>query len=590
MTHIKELELMANKLRIHSLESTTAAGSGHPTTCMSMAEIMSCLFFSEMEKDDEFILSKGHAAPILWAAYAEAGIVNPADLKNLRKFDSVLEGHPTPRMYMVKAATGSLGQGLSVGVGMALAKKLQSNDGRTYVVMGDGEIAEGSVWEAANSAAHYNLNNLCAIVDVNRLAQSGPTMHGHDMNIYKSKFEAFGWDAEIINGHKVKEVLNSLKKAKSSSKPYAILAKTFKGRGVSFLEDEEGWHGKALPKDLLKKALEEIGESKINLESKVQEKKLPKVIYNDFEITKYTPGEMIATRTAFGSALVQLGKKNKNIVVLDGDVKNSTMTERFFKEFPDRSFEMFIAEQNMIGATIGFSALGFIPFTATFGAFLTRAYDFIRMAQYSDANIKIVGSHAGVSIGEDGPSQMGLEDLSMFLAMPDSVIFYPSDAVSTEILVREMAKHRGITYMRTTREKTPVLYDEKEKFEISGLKVLKKSKKDKALVIGAGVTVHEALKAYEALQKKKINIRVIDLYCIKPVDETALQMNAKDCKNKVIVVEDHYSNGIGSVVSVVLGPVRHLYIKHLPRSGKPEQLREKYKIDANAIIEEVMKK
>ncbi|MEM4263637.1 MAG: transketolase [Candidatus Woesearchaeota archaeon] len=584
----KKLELMANKLRIHSLTSTTAAGSGHPTTCLSCAEIMSTLFFSVIEEDDEFILSKGHAAPILWAAYSEAGFISPKELNNLRKLTSNLEGHPTPRMPLVKIATGSLGQGLPAGVGMALAKKLQKNDGRIYVLLGDGEMAEGSVWEAVNCAAYYELNNLCAIIDVNRLGQSQPTMHGHNIDAYKRKLEAFGWNTALVNGHDIQELLNAFDNANESNKPFAIIAKTTKGKGVSFLENKEGWHGKALDKEELTRALKEIGKTDVKLKSGYVHKKA-EYKFIDFKTNEYTLGDMVATRDAFGNALVNLGEKNDKIVVLDCDVKNSTKTEKFFDQFPDRSFESFIAEQNMVGMAMGLSAQGFVPFAATFSAFLTRAYDFIRMAQYSQSDIKFVGSHAGVSIGEDGPSQMGLEDISMFLAMPESVVLYPCDAVSTEKLVKEMARHVGISYLRTTRGKTPVIYDNDEKFPIGGLKVIRKSNKDKALVIAAGITVFEALKAYEILQKKKINVRIIDLYSVKPIDEKSLIKNAKECKDNVIVVEDHYFNGIGSAVSAVVGKIKHLYVKEIPRSGKPEELMKKYGIDSSAIIKAVMR-
>lgn len=584
----KQLELMANKLRIHSLKSTTAAGSGHATSCLSCAEIMSCLFFSELTKEDEFILSKGHAAPILWASYAEAGLISVSSLDKLRQINSNLEGHPTASNPLIKIATGSLGQGLSAGVGMALAKKLLNSKGRIYVLMGDGETAEGAVWEAANSAVYYKLNNLCAIIDVNRLGQSQETMHGHHIEEYKKKFEAFGWNAIVCDGHDAKSILAALDNAHKSSKPTVIIAKTIKGRGVSFLENKEGWHGVALNPPALERALREIGRANIELKSKVKqtETKYPKII--DFKKGYYKKEEQVSTREAFGNALVKLGMKNKCIVALDGDVKNSTKTEQFFKTFPQRSFESFIAEQNMIGMAMGLSAMGFIPFAATFSAFLTRAYDFIRMAQYSKSNIKIVGSHSGVSIGQDGPSQMGLEDISMFLAMPNSIILYPSDAVSTEYLVKEMAKQNGIAYLRTTREKTNVIYDDDEKFPIRGLKVLRKSVNDKALVIAAGITVHEALKAHEILKKKGINIRVIDLYSVKPIDKNQLLSNAKACRNNVIVVEDHYFNGIGSVVRQIVGKIRHLYVKEIPRSGTPSELMRKYGIDAEGIVKRVL--
>jgi len=577
---------MADKLRVHSLKSTTAAGSGHPTTCMSCAEIMSSLFFSELEKDDEFVLSKGHAAPILWASYAEAGFIPLKELKNLRKIDSNLEGHPTYRMPLIKVATGSLGQGLPAGVGMAIAKRLDKNKGRVYVLLGDGECAEGSVWEAANTAAYYKLNNICAILDVNRLGQSQETMHGHNLLEYKRKFEAFGWNAKIIDGHKIKELLNAFNSAVSSKKPFVIIAKTMKGKGVSFLENKDGWHGKPVNKEQLKQALKEIKHTDIKLKSKVNHRNISNKV-KSFQYNKYKKGDLIATRDAFGKALVSLGKKNKNVIVFDGDVKNSTKTGAFFKSFPKRSFESFIAEQNMVGMAAGASKLGFIPFVTTFSTFLTRAYDFIRMAQYSRSNIKIVGSHCGVSIGEDGPSQMGLEDLSMFLSMPESIVIYPCDAVSTEKLVSEMAKVEGVTYMRTTRGKTPVVYNNNEKFPLGSLKVLRKSSKDKALVIGAGETVHEALKAADILAKQGIKIRVIDLYSLKPLDKKSLLKNAKECKNNIITVEDHYFGSIGAVVSEVLGKIKQLYVKELPRSGKPEELRKKYKIDSSAIIKTI---
>lgn len=589
MADIKKLGLMANKLRIHSMKATTAAGSGHPTSCMSCAEMMSCLFFSELEADDEFILSKGHAAPILYAAYAEAGAIPLSGLNTLRKLYSNLEGHPTPNLPWIRVATGSLGQGLAAGVGMALAKKLCRSSGRIYVLMGDGECAEGSVWESANAAVYYHLNNLCAFVDVNSLGQSQETMHGHDAEMYEIKFKAFGWDAHVIDGHDIGEILKAMDAAKKSRRPFAIIAKTIKGKGVSFLEGKEGWHGKALSKEELEKAVKEIGNGdveSIKMESNISCQKMSCKIL-DFKKNPYKVGEMVATREAFGKAMVSLGRQNKNVVVIDGDVKNSTRTEYFFKEFPERSFQSFIAEQNMAGMAIGFSAMGLVPFAGSFSCFLSRAHDFIRMAAYSRANIKFFGSHSGISIGEDGPSQMGLEDISMFIGIPGSVILYPCDAISTENLVAEMAKHKGISYLRTTRGNTPVIYNNNEKFPIGKLKVLRKSGKDKALVIAAGITVHEALKAYELLKKKGISIRVIDLYSVKPLDAKSLVKNAKECKNKIIVVEDHYFGGIGCVVAEAAGKIEHLYVKEIPRSGKPEELMRKYGIDAAAIVKAV---
>ena len=586
MVDAEKLQLMADKLRIHSIRSTTAAGSGHPTSCMSCAEIMSALFFSEMKESDEFILSKGHAAPILWAAYAEAGIIPRKELLNLRKISSVLEGHPTSRMKMVKVATGSLGQGLSAGVGMALAKKMDRSKGRVYVLLGDSEIAEGAVWEAANIAAYYNLGNLCAIADINRLGQSGETMHGHKIAAYRKKFEAFGWRTVVVNGHKIENLLKALNSARKSSRPVIILAKTIKGKGVSFTEDKEGWHGKPLDSGQMKQALNELETKEVDnirLKSSVKYRKTECKV-RDFRLNRYNIGDKVATRNAFGNALINLGEKNRDAVVIDGEVKNSTMTEAFFNRFPKRSIQSFIAEQNMTGMAMGIAAMGYPVFLSTFAAFLTRAHDFIRMASYSGSNLKIAGSHVGVSIGEDGPSQMGLEDLSMFLSIPNSIILYPCDAVSAEYCVKEMAKAKGISYLRTTREKTPVIYKSNERFPIGRFKVLRKSDKDMALVISAGVTVHEALKAYDILKKKRKYIRVIDLYSIRPVDRRAILKNAEECNNNVIVAEDHYFGGIGSVITDIVGRITHLYIKDIPRSGNPEQLRKKYGIDAASIV------
>lgn len=586
MAKTNDLQLMANKLRIDSLKSTTAAGSGHPTSCLSCAEIMSSLFFSELQPEDEFILSKGHAAPVLWAAYANAGCITEEELETLRRIDSVLEGHPTPKMPLVRVATGSLGQGLSAGVGMALAKRLRNDQGRIYVLLGDGECAEGAVWEAANTAEYYKLENLCAIVDVNRLGQSEPTMHQHDLSRYRQKFEAFGWDATTIDGHSVQDILEAFQQARRSKKPFAIIARTLKGKGVSFLEDKEGWHGIPLSKDRLEEALREIGEADIKLPSRIS---LTKMEYKsvDFETDRYNLGDMVATRVAFGKALVNLGRENTNVVTIDADVKNSTMTEYFFKKFPDRAFQSFIAEQNMVGMAVGFSAMGFSPFVATFSTFLTRAHDFIRMAQYSMANVKFVGSHAGISIGPDGPSQMGLEDIPIFLSMPKAVVLYPSDAVSTEYLVKEMSKHRGISYLRTTREKTPVIYENTEEFPIGGLKVLRKNERDKALIITAGITLQEALKAYETLKERNIHTRIIDFYSLQPFDAESLMENARQCNHNVIAVEDHYCNALGAIVSSVIRDVRYLCVRDIPRSGKPQELLKKYGIDASTIVKMV---
>jgi transketolase len=586
MASIEQLKLMADKLRIHSLRMTTTAGSGHPTTCLSAAEIMSVLFFSVLDENDEFILSKGHAAPILWAAFAEAGLIARDELMNLRKIDSVLEGHPTARMPLISVASGSLGQGLNAGVGMALAKNLAGDPGRVFVLQGDGETAEGSVWEAADCAAQYRLANLVAVVDVNRLGQSGPTRHGHDLCAYENKFRAFGWETAVVDGHDVKALLEALRPAGAGGRPLAVIARTFKGKGVSFLEDREGWHGKTLDEKQLTAALAEIGAAEVVLPSHYSPSR-PRFTFEDYPADEYALNDRVSTRAAYGKALLRLGRGNEKVVAIDGDVKNSTMAEAFFKAFPERSFESYIAEQNMAGMAMGLSAMGFIPFVATFAAFLTRAHDFIRMAQYSRSNIKFVGSHAGVSIGADGPSQMGLEDISLFQAMPRAVILYPSDAVSCAKLVREMARHQGISYLRTTRDQTAVLYENSEEFPIGGLKVLRRSPHDQALIVAAGITVHEALEAHDLLAGKGIQTRVIDLYSIKPLDEEGLIRNAGECADKVIVVEDHYGGAVAGRIAQVLGRVTSLCVKDIPRSGKSAELLALMGIDHAAIAQAV---
>ena len=583
MATIEQLKTMANKLRIHSLRMTTTAGSGHPTTCLSAAEIMSVLLFSIMKKEDEFILSKGHAAPILWAAFAEAGLIEREELKNLRRIDSVLEGHPTARMPLIKVASGSLGQGLSAGVGMALAKKLDHAAGRVFVLQGDGETAEGSIWEAADCAGQYRLDNLVVVVDANRLGQSGPTRHGHDLAAYERKFRAFGWEAEVVDGHDVQSLLAAFDKTGSGGKPLAVVAKTFKGRGISFLEDKEGWHGKPLNEKELQAALDEIGRADVTLPSAYSPSR-PAFTFHDYPSDNYSRNDMISTRVAYGKALLALGRADGRVVAIDGDVKNSTMAEDFFKAFPGRSFEAYIAEQNMAGMAMGFSAMGFVPYVATFAAFLTRAHDFIRMAQYSSANITFVGSHAGVSIGADGPSQMGLEDLSMFLSMAEALVLYPCDGVSTAKLVRETARHVGISYLRTTRDKTPVLYGNNEEFPCGGLKVLRRTEHDQALIVGCGITVHEALKAHDILKGKGIAARVIDLYSLQPLPEADLEHQAAECGGKVVVTEDHYGGVIAGLVARAVGKVTSLHVKEIPRSGTSAELLAMMGIDSQAIV------
>jgi len=600
MNRIAALEKIAMRLRIHSLKMTTQAGSGHPTTCLSMAELAACLFFGEMRFDpkdpenwgnDELVLSKGHAAPILWAAYAEAGTIPLTALMGLRKLASDLEGHPTPRMPWIKAATGSLGQGLSVGAGMAAAMRLGRSPGRVFVVMGDGECAEGSVWEAANAAAYFKLKNLCAVVDINRLGQSDPTMHQRDTAAFARKFRAFGWDTDTVDGHRIEAILAAFKRAGANGRPTAILARTIKGKGVSFAEDKNGWHGKPLKEDELRAALEELGPMPdVDAAKFVRPPKKaarPRSAGRcDFERTAYK--EKTATRLAYGNALAALGKVHEGVVVLDGDVKNSTYADKFFEAFPRRSFQSFIAEQNMVGMGMGFAAKGYVPFMATFAAFLTRAHDQIRMAAYSLSNIKLCGSHVGVSIGEDGPSQMGLEDLAIFRPIPGCVILYPGDAFAAEACLEEAAKYKGMCYIRTTRPATPLLYSKDERFPIGGSKVVRRSESDKATVIAAGITLVEALKAHDELKKEGIGIRIVDAYSVQPLDRENILKNAAETGGRVIVVEDHFEGGgLGDAVASALAgkaALKHLCVRELPRSGKPDELMDRYGISARHIV------
>ena len=594
------LENKANVLRLHSIRSTTKAKSGHPTSCLSSAEIIATLFFNVMNIDpkhmdyldnDEFVLSKGHAAPILYAALAEAGVIPRDKLMTLREFDSELEGHPVPRIKGIRVATGSLGQGLSIGLGMAYAKKLLGIDRRVYVLLGDGEVAEGSIWEALNLAGKLKMSNLVAILDMNRLGQSEPTMFQWDWRAYAERVKAFGWNVTVCDGHDVKDLIRAFDEAKKSDKPFFIIAKTVKGKGVSFLENVEGRHGRALSEEELNKAEKEILPKIKDIDFQPQnfiEAKVPIEPQKKYSIkTDYKIGDMVATRVAFGRALVKLGEQNDKVVVLDGDVKNSTFTIYFFDKFPERSIQCYIAEQNMVGMAVGLQTQGFDVFLSSFACFLTRAYDQIRMATYSRANLKIAGSHAGVSIGKDGPSQMGLEDLALFRALFGSIVLYPCDAVSAEKLTCEMANYENISYIRTTRPKTPVIYDNSEEFHIGGSKVLRWSKNDEVTVVAGGVTVHEALKAYEKLRAEGINIRVIDCYSVKPLDAETLIKASEETKH-IITVEDHYpEGGIGEAVAA-LGLKPHiLAVRRMPHSGEPEELLAEQGIDAAGIIKKV---
>ena len=634
-----QLENLARLLRYYSLVSTTAAGSGHPSSCLSAADLMAVLCFGgfyrydldnpEYLNNDRLIFSKGHAAPLFYSIYAAAGKVAESELLSLRKFGSPLEGHPTSAFPYTEVPTGSLGQGLSVGVGMALNAKLDKLSYRTFVLLGDSEMAEGSVWEAMALAAYYKLDNLVGILDLNRLGQRGETMYGHDVLSYQKKVESFGWEAVVIDGHDLAEIQDAFRvitqgnfksqesRTKgipnsqfpiSNEKPVIIIAKTLKGKGVSVMENQDGWHGKPLSREELEQALSELGGADTRT---VGEMAKPEPVASgksqaassDMKFTDYLDGKPVATRKAYGNALAHLADANPDVVVLDAETSNSTYADAVKKKHPERFFEMFIAEQNMVGAALGFARRGKVPFVSTFAAFLTRAYDQIRMSALAQSNIKFVGSHAGVSIGEDGSSQMGLEEIAMFRALPETVVLYPSDAVSTEKLVYEAAKHRGNVYLQTARKETAILYSGKRQetrdkltrheFKIGGSCTLKSSDFDAATVISAGVTLHEALAAHEELQKENISIRVIDLYSIKPLDLKALQRAAAETKAIITVEDNHREGGLAEAVlygiseSGLSVKFKALSVDKIPHSGKPGELLAFMEIDKDAIIKAV---
>ncbi len=613
MISLDELQELAKLVRYYSLISTTAAGSGHPTSSLSAVELMVGLFFSgilkqdvlnrENPNNDRIIFSKGHASPLLYSLYAAAGVLKEDDMLTLRSFNSVLEGHPTPRFNLAEAATGSLGQGLSIGAGFALANKLEGRSReRVYVLLGDSEMAEGQVWEAFALASHYKLNNLIAILDVNRLGQRGETMVGYNTKIYQDRAHAFGWETIMLeDGHNIEEIMSAYRKAERSTElPVILIAKTKKGKGVSLFEDKENWHGKALSKTELTEALKELGEIKKEMIGKIEQPEVNRDAHKPvstltFEWTKprYEKGTKVATREVYGDALIELGTEDSSLVVLDGEVSNSTYSEKFKKAYPDRFFEMFIAEQNMAGMAVGLARRGYIPFISTFAAFLTRAFDQLRMGSYSEANIKVVGSHSGVSIGSDGSSQMGLEDIAMMRSIRECVVLYPSDAVSAYSLIKQMHGHKGMIYLRTTREKTPVIYSETDEFVIGGSKVVYESEKDKVVIIAAGITLHEALKAYDNLRAEGIDCAVVDLYSVKPLDVATLKRLAEKTK-KIITVEDHYSfGGIGEAVNTALKGtacmITNLSVTKTPRSATPAEIMAYEEIDSAAIIFAVKK-
>lgn len=611
-------------IRIGSLRATTAAGTGHPTSCLSAADMVAALYSSVLRYDyqdpknqnnDRFILSKGHAVPCIYAALYSIGVITEQQLLSYRKLDSPFEGHPTPRLAFNEAATGSLGQGLAVGVGMALNARYNKLSYRTYVMMGDGEIAEGSVWEAAELAAYYNLDNLIGIVDCNRLGQSTTSLHAHEVERYAKKFEAFGWKTFIIDGHDIAQILQTIQLAHATKgQPTMIIAKTLKGYGLEGIEDLNGYHGKPFKKDELPVMIKRLEERFVSAQSftssqdfapakpellshnqKTQTSTISIDLAQDSNAGSFAMGRSISTRKAFGHALVALGKASDKVFAVDGDVKNSTFTEMFEKEYPNRFIQCFIAEQNMIGVSTGLVLRGNIPFASTFASFFSRCYDQVRMAGIGRAALRLCGSHSGVSIGQDGPSQMGLEDISMMRAIPESVVLWPSDAVCAYKLVELMSNYgNGVSYMKSTRADTPVLYPLEEHFSIGGSKVLRSSGSDKACIISAGITLHEALKAYDSLKEQGISVSVIDLYSIKPLDSATIKRIAQKSGNLIITVEDHYiQGGLGEAVAAEMVnekvAMHMLAVRQLPRSGQPEELLEYEGIDAKSIVQAVIK-
>jgi transketolase len=596
---------LAAQLAVDSIRSSTAAASGHPTSSMSAAHLLAVLWADHLRYDvgdprnpanDRFVLSKGHASPLMFSVLKAAGAISDEELMTFRRFGSPIEGHPVPlpEMPWIDVATGSLGQGLPIGLGMALAMRLDDSPARVWVLLGDSEVAEGSVWEAMENASFHNVTNLKAILDMNRLGQRGPTMLQWNGEAYIERARAFGWEAFEIEGHDVEAIDRAYRRAEDTDRPTLVVARTDKGHGVSFLQNAEGWHGKALPEDDARRAIEELGgERHITFTPPKPEPWSPP------EPTRGRPDlpaydEAIATRKAFGDALRALGAARSDVVALDGEVANSTYTEDLAAVAPDRFIEIFIAEQAMVGAAVGMQVLGKVPFAATFGAFLSRAYDFVRMAAISRASIRLCGSHAGVSIGEDGPSQMALEDLAMFRAVHGSTVLCPSDGTSTAKLTAQMADLEGVSYLRTTREKTNALYGPEEEFPVGGSKTIARTEDDRVALVGAGITVHESIAAADALAGEGIPARVIDCYSIKPLDAEAVRGALRET-GLLVVVEDHWvEGGLGDAVLDAIasggdlaGRVVKIGVTQMPTSGSPEELRDWAGISAARIAERV---
>jgi transketolase len=589
---------LGQQLRVDSIRAAAVPKSGHPTSSMSAADLAAVLLAKYLRYDfdnpedprnDHLIFSKGHASPLLYSIYKAAGAVTDEELLTFRKLGSRLEGHPTPKIPWVDVATGSLGQGLPIAVGVALAgKKLDRLPYRVWCLCGDSELAEGSMWEAFEHAAFAGLDNLTAILDINRLGQRGETMHGWDLASYTRRIEACGWAAIEIDGHDVDAIDRAYEEALSTTgRPTAIVARTIKGRGVKAVENQPGQHGKAL--DDPEEAIAELGgERNIVVDVHKPEGDASPHVFETgaLELPTYELGSEVATRKAYGDALLALGKGRGDVVALDGEVSNSTHADEFAKEIPDRYFEMYIAEQQLVAAAVGLQVRKWKPFASTFAAFLSRAYDFVRMAAISQADIRLSGSHAGVSIGEDGPSQMALEDLASFRAIHGSTVLYPSDANQAAKLVAAMADLDGISFMRTTRGATPVIYGADEDFPVGGAKVARDG--DDVTIVGAGITLHEALKAADALAADDISARVVDLYSVKPIDAETLREAVEATQGRIVVVEDHWpEGGLGEAVLAALAGEElrftHLAVRGMPGSGKPAELLAAAGIDADAI-------
>jgi transketolase len=603
---------LAQQLRVDSIRSSSGAGSGHPTSSMSAADLIAVLLSKYLRYDfddpenpnnDHLIFSKGHASPLLYSAYKAAGAISDEELMTFRTFDSRLQGHPTPQIPWVDVATGSLGQGLPIGVGVALAGKyLDRLPYRVWVLCGDSEMAEGSMWEAFQHASYYELDNLIAILDMNRLGQTRETMDGWNGDHYAARAGAFGWHTIQIDGHDPEQIDQAYARAlDQTDAPTLIVAKTKKGRGVSFLEDVDGLHGKPVSEDQEQAALEELGSTddllvEVRKPDPGSKENFTAGLTGRLELPTWEVGDEEATRGAYGATLKALGGAREDVVALDGEVSNSTKSEEFAEAFPGRYFEMFIAEQQMVSAAVGMSVRHRVPFASSFAAFFTRAYDFIRMAAISGANIRITGSHAGVSIGEDGPSQMALEDLAMMRAVHGSTVLQPCDANQTARLVAEMAETDGIVFLRTLRPKTPVIYDPSEDFPVGGSKIVRSSDEDAVTVVASGITVHEAIKARDELQDSGLAVRIIDAYSIKPIDTETLRAAAQATGGNVVAVEDHWpEGGLGeAVLSALSGECyplnfEHLAVRNMPGSGKSEELMDAAGISSNHIADAARK-